>query len=417
VSLSLPAKVSQTPAGYRPLGMGILLPAEGQAVTDEVIEGSVAGSAGSVAGSAGSVAGSDEFEAHRSHLMGVAYRMLGSRVEAEDAVQEAYLRFAGADRAVIRDVRAWLTTATGRICLDILRSARVRREAYVGPWLPEPVVTRMPDDTAGPDDTAVRREEVSLAMLLVLETLTPEQRVALVLHDAFAVPFDEIASLLGTSPAAARQLATRARRAVADGRPRHAATRTEQREVVGAFLAAAQGGDISRLVALLAPDVIAIGDGGGVLPAGRRPVEGALKVARFMAGLFRMTLRISTGGSGAGPASPAGSASPAGPASSGPASSSGPTSSAGPASSGGPELPAGWAAWLGDIKPGRLIVEEVLVNGDVGLLFEYGEPPIRLVMGFAVDDGRITGIFDQVNPAKLTAVPPADPERDLLGLH
>ena len=119
----------------------------------------------------------EEFEQHRDHLIGVAYRMLGSRAEAEDAVQEAYLRYAGTDRAAIRDLRGWLTTATGRICLDVLRSARVRREAYVGPWLPEMIVARMPSGTPTPEAVAVQSDEVSVALLVVLETLTPEQRV------------------------------------------------------------------------------------------------------------------------------------------------------------------------------------------------------------------------------------------------
>lgn len=307
----------------------------------------------------------EEFEQHRDHLIGVAYRMLGIRTEAEDAVQEAYLRYAGADRSAIRDVRGWLTTTTGRICLDVLRSARVRREAYVGPWLPEPVVARLPDATPGPEAIAERTEEVSLALLVVLEALTPEQRVAFVLHDVFAVPFEDIATVLGTTAQAARQLATRARRAVADGRPRHNSTPAEQRHLLEAFLAAVQEGDIDGLLAVLAPDVLAIGDGGGVLPAGRRPVVGALQVARFMAGLLRQVRRQ--------------------------------------------EAPR---------------MELVLVNGVPGLLMEFdtvpgmtpeaGDPPIRLVMGLSMADGRITGIFDQINPAKLTRVPAVDPSRGLL---
>src|SRR5215468_2095566 len=136
--------------------------------------------------------------------MAVAYRMLGSRTEAEDAVQEAWLRYASADVAGVEDIRAWLTTVTARICLDVLRSARVRREAYVGPWLPEPVVTRLSSDGPDPADEAARSEELSFALLVVLERLSPEQRVAFVLHDVFAVPFGEIAAVLGTSPAAAR---------------------------------------------------------------------------------------------------------------------------------------------------------------------------------------------------------------------
>ncbi len=298
----------------------------------------------------------EEFEEHRDHLVGVAYRMLGSRAEAEDAVQEAYLRYAGVDRAEIRDLRGWLTTTTGRICLDVLRSARVRREAYVGPWLPEPVVERMPAGGPAPEDVAVRADEVTYALLVVLETLTPEQRIAFVLHDVFAVPFDQIAATLGTTDAAARQLATRARRAVADGRVRHTATLAEQRKVAEAFFAAVRGGDMEALLALLAPDVIAIGDGGGVAPAGRRAIEGDDKVARFLFGIFEKTRR-----------------------------------------------------------GGAVRVEQVLVNGALGYVLEFGDPPQRLVTAFAVADGRITGIFDQLNPAKLTRVPSVDPARDLLG--
>jgi RNA polymerase sigma-70 factor (ECF subfamily) len=329
----------------------------------------------------------EDFEAHRDHLMAVAYRMLGSRSEAEDAVQEAWLRYAavrkaaadpdGADHEPIREPRAWLTTATARICLDVLRSARVRREAYVGPWLPEPVVTRLPGNPvvasttlsgwlAGeatgfapdPAERAAHTDQVSLALLVVLERLSPEQRVAFVLHDAFAVPFEEIAAVLATSPAAARQLASRARRAVtAPDAPRHTADPAEQRRVLSAFLSAAESGDLDRLVAVLAPDAIAMGDGGGIVKgAGRRPIVTAEKIGKFMLGLFRR-----------------------------------------------------FAA-----EPADILVEPVLVNGDLGLLYEArytsGET-VRLVMGLAIADGRITGVFDQINPAKMGAVPPIDPAR------
>jgi RNA polymerase sigma-70 factor, ECF subfamily len=324
----------------------------------------------------------EDFEAHRDHLMAVAYRMLGSRSEAEDAVQEAWLRYAaarkagadGADPEPILDTRAWLTTTTGRICLDILRSARVRREAYVGPWLPEPVVSRLPGSgvAAGatlsgwlsgeggpaggfapdPAERAARTDEVSLALLVVLERLTPEQRVAFVLHDVFAVPFEEIATVLGTSPAAARQLASRARRAAtAPDAPRHTANPAEQRRVLTAFLTAAESGDLAGLLAVLAPDAIAMGDGGGVVKgAGRRPILTAEKVGRFILGLYRRMHE---------------------------------------------EL-------------AEIVVEPVLVNGDLGLLYEARYPdgePLRLVMALAVADGRITGVFNQLNPAKLAAVP------------
>lgn len=308
--------------------------------------------------------------------MAVAYRMLGSHADAEDAVQETWLRF---DRSrgteEIADPRAWLTTVTARICLDMLRSARVRREAYIGPWLPEPLVERLPAGSglttstgriapgsaeADPADRVTRLEEISFALLVVLEQLTPEQRVAFVLHDVFGTPFTEIADVLGTSEPAARQLASRARRAVADGTPRHRAGLDEQRRVLAAFVAAAEHGDIDGLLAVLAPDVVAIGDGGGVVPAGRAPILGAANVARLMAGLFRLASRSRPG-----------------------------------------QRPAA--------------MEGVLVNGDLGLLVEvdYQNDRVRLVIGFAIADDRITGIFDQINPAKLGRVPPVDPTRNL----
>jgi RNA polymerase sigma-70 factor, ECF subfamily len=216
------------------------------------------------------------FEEHRPHLTAVAYRMLGNLDEAEDAVQDAWLRYAAVDRTQIDEPRAWLTTTTARLCLDVLRSARVRREAYVGPWLPEPLVTRLPGPggAAGfapdPADRAEQSDEVSYALLAVMERLSPEQRVAFVLHDVFAVPFDDVAQVLGVTTVAARQLASRGRRAVtADDAPAHHADRAEQRRVVAAFIAAVESGDFDALVALLAPDAVAIGDGGGIAPAGR----------------------------------------------------------------------------------------------------------------------------------------------------
>ncbi|HEX6871067.1 MAG TPA: sigma-70 family RNA polymerase sigma factor, partial [Micromonosporaceae bacterium] len=160
------------------------------------------------------------FDSHREHLLAVAYRMLGSRVEAEDAVQEAWLRYTER-RPEVDDLRGWLITVVARISLDLLRSARVRRERYVGSWLPEPVVTRLPGDrsTTDPAEVAVRDEQVGLALLVVLDRLPPEQRIAFVLHDAFAVPFEAIAEALGTSTANARQLASRARVTVRTAAP------------------------------------------------------------------------------------------------------------------------------------------------------------------------------------------------------
>lgn len=297
------------------------------------------------------------FEAHRDHLTGVAYRMLGSRSDAEDAVQEAWLRWHAADQAGIQDPKGWLTTVTARICLDELRSARVRREAYVGPWLPEPLVERLPAPEADPADRAVRADQVSFALLVVLERLTPEQRVAFVLHDLFAVPFGEVASVLGTTPEAARQHASRARRALVQGGIRHTADLAEQHRVVTAFLAAAQSGDLDGLLAVLAPDVVSIGDGGGVAPAGRRAVHGPARVARLALGLFETYWRKTT-----------------------------------------------WRR-----------VEPMLVNGDLGFVVEVGlanGSAFRASIAFAIDGGQVTGMFNQLNPAKLTRVPAPRPEED-----
>lgn len=225
-----------------------------------------------------------EFEAHRSRLVGVAYRILGSVVEAEDAVQDAWLRLAAADRSAIDEPAAWLTTVTSRLCLDRLRSARVRRETYVGPWLPEPWVQGV-EAPPGPDALVELDESVRLALLVVLEGLTPEQRVAFVLHDVFAVPFTEVADALGTSVAAARQLASRARRAVRDDRPPPAVPLARQREVVEAFTRATLAGDLDGLLRTLAPGVVLRSDGGGVVSAALRPVVGADHVARLLVGL------------------------------------------------------------------------------------------------------------------------------------
>jgi RNA polymerase sigma-70 factor, ECF subfamily len=230
----------------------------------------------------------DPFECHRSHVFGVAYRMLGSRVEAEDAVQETWLRYAGHCAEVV-DLRGWLTTVVARICLDVLRSARVRRDAYVGPWLPEPLVARLPGASAVPDpgEAAVRDEQVGLALLVVLERLSPEQRLAFVLHDVFAVPFDAIGTALGTSTANARQLAARGRRIV---RATHATaadvSMAEQRRVLAAFVRAADAGDLLALARVLAPDVELVGDGGGLAPSIGRPLVGFEPVSRFVIALY-----------------------------------------------------------------------------------------------------------------------------------
>ncbi|MFK4730557.1 RNA polymerase sigma factor SigJ [Agromyces mediolanus] len=241
-------------------------------------------------------ASAEAVAAERPALLGLAYRMLGSFAEAEDAVQagfERWLRLPEAERAGIRSPGAWLTTVVGRICLDELGSARKRREAYVGEWLPEPLPDA-PDAFGGrfaaapPADPAERAElaeGVSTAMLVVLETLTPAERVAFVLHEAFGMPFAEVAEVVGRSPGACRQLASSARARVRAGRA-GAATGEQHAAVVHAFLAAAATGEIEALVRLLDPDARLVSDGGGLVSAARRPVLGAEKVAHYVLGII-----------------------------------------------------------------------------------------------------------------------------------
>jgi RNA polymerase sigma-70 factor (ECF subfamily) len=282
----------------------------------------------------------DAFSEHRGHLFGVAYRMLGSRADAEDVVQEAWLRYNAADTAAVADLRAWLTTVTGRLCLDQLRSARVRREAYVGPWLPEPLVERLPAGGVDPGEAVALADSVSMALLMVLDALTPEQRVAFVLHDVFGVPFGEVAGALGTTAENARQLASRGRRAVSAGERRHTTDRVRQAEVLAAFTAAARGGDLDALLKVLAPDAVVYGDGGGIVSAGRHPVRGAAKVARLVLGLY-----ASAGRDG-------------------------------------------------------YTLEPVLVNGDLGMIVRGAG--ILVVSTLAVSaDGLVTGVYNQLNPQKL----------------
>lgn len=283
------------------------------------------------------------FTGHRSHLVGVAYRLTGSVADAEDAVQEAWLRLTGLSqeaRADIRDLRGWLTTVVGRICLDRLRSAAVRRERYVGQWLPEPLVTSGQDD---PLDAVVRDDGVRLAALVVLDRLTPEQRVAFVLHDAFSVPFAEIADALGCTVATARQHASRGRKAAADADPPPRVALEEQREVLERFLRALATGDVNAVIGLLHPDVVLVGDGGGKARTAARVVSGADKVARFILGLMR--------------------------------------------------------------RYGAVEGRPALVNGDVGLVFgAQGELTPR-VEAVVVRDGKVAGVYDMSNPDKLSHVP------------
>ena len=287
------------------------------------------------------------FEENRTHLLSVAYRLTGSVADAEDAVQDAWLRLAGADVTEVRDLRAWLTTVVGRLCLDRLRSAAVRRETYVGQWLPEPIVAPL-GSSAPPDplDEIVRDEDSRLAALVVLDNLTPAQRVAFVLHDAYDIPFDEIGRILGVATPTARQLASRARRTVSSVPP--PSPPAEHEEAVGRLVAAFAAADLDAVVTALHPDARMIGDAGGTTRTALNAVVGAEKVARFILGLLRLY---------------------------------------------GTEALTAF--------------EPVLVNGELGLL-NRGRPagdgrpgfPPR-VTAWTVRDGRIWAAYDMANPEKL----------------
>jgi RNA polymerase sigma-70 factor (ECF subfamily) len=220
----------------------------------------------------------DPFVTHRSLLFTVAYEMLGSAADAEDVVQETWLRWADVDRAEVRDPRAYLVRIVTRQALNRLRTLARRREEYVGEWLPEPLLTS--PDVAEDVELA---ESVSIAMLTVLETLAPAERAVFVLREVFDVPYADIAAAVDKTPAAVRQIAHRAREHVAARRPRIQVDRAEQQQVVGRFLAALRTGDLQVLLDVLAPDVVLVADGGGEVAAARRPIEGAEAVARLLA--------------------------------------------------------------------------------------------------------------------------------------
>lgn len=283
------------------------------------------------------------FEANRELLFAVAYRMLGTVADAEDTVQDAWLRWSAAPRCDIAEPRAYLARTVTNIALNRLRSARARREAYVGSWLPEPLLTSGPDAA----DRAELAESVSLAMLVVLESLTPEERAVFVLHEVFGFPHAEIAAAIGRSDASVRQLMHRAREHVQARRPRFDVDAGQQREVTQRFLAAAAGGDIDQLMAVLAPDVTLIPDGGGKAQAPRRPITGAAKVARFLAAI-----------------------------------------------SGRPYM---------GIDPSDMTLELAEINGALGALITAGGKPITAVTT-VVAGGQITAIQLVTNPDKLRGI-------------
>jgi len=225
----------------------------------------------------------DAFAACRPRLLGIAYGLLGELTEAEDVVQDAWLRWEGADADAIRNPEAFLVTVTTRLALDRLRSARARREVYVGPWLPEPLVT----DPETPESQAIEAERLSLALLGALERLNPAERAVLVLRDVFDLEYAEIADVLEKTPANVRQIAKRAREHAGDPSRRRPVGEEERERLATAFLAAAASGDVEGIRALLAADAIMYTDGGGVVTAARKPIYGADKIARFMVGVQR----------------------------------------------------------------------------------------------------------------------------------
>jgi RNA polymerase sigma-70 factor (ECF subfamily) len=226
----------------------------------------------------------DSFEPHRPKLFAIAYRMLGSASEAEDVVQDAWLRYAGAAPSAVRSPEAYLTTIVTRLCLDRLKSARMTRETYVGPWLPEPVLT---DQEPGPEQSAALAESVTLAFMLLLETLSPEERATFLLREVFEYEYQEIADVLDTTAANCRQLFHRAKERLRERRPRPQEAGAEKRQLVERFVAALRHGDAEELTSVLADDVGLWSDGGGKVLAARRPLFGSHEVANLLLGIRR----------------------------------------------------------------------------------------------------------------------------------
>jgi RNA polymerase sigma-70 factor (TIGR02957 family) len=290
------------------------------------------------------------FEDYRGLLVSVAYRVLGSVTDAEDAVQEAWLRWSNVDHSQVADPRAFLVRVTTRLAIDRLRRAKARRESYVGPWLPEPILTRQ-----DPAEDAAMAESVSMAMLVVLETLSPLERAVFVLREAFGMPHAEVADVLGRKEEAVRQLAKRARDHVRERRTRFDADEEEQQRVTERFLEATAGGDLEGLMAVLAPGVTLVADGGGKALAPRRPVRGAEQVARFLVAVV------------------------------------------------GEEQTARFLRSVGSDPSGEVRVHVAQVNGETGVvLTAAGEPISALVLD--VSDGLVRTIRLVANPEKLAGL-------------
>lgn len=287
------------------------------------------------------VSPAERFQAVRGRLFGLAYRMVGSRADAEDLVQEAYLRWHAADHDRIERAEAWLVTTTTRLALDRLRRLKTERDAYTGPWLPEPIVGPAPAATPGPDQHLELADDLSMAFLTLLERLAPEERAAFLLHDVFEVDYRAIASVIGRSEAATRQVVHRARERVRGERKRFETTEAARTALLGRFLAAVEARDEQALLALFTPDASWTADGGGKTPAAPRPVLGADRIARLVIGLREKF----------------------------------------------------WAA-------GRRF-EMAVVNGEVGLLLLDGDRLIA-TMSVATDGQHIQAVYAVVNPDKLT---------------
>ncbi len=283
----------------------------------------------------------DPLTPHRGRLLGLAYRMLGSRSDAEDVVQDAYLRFAGAQN--VHNPEAFLITIVTRLCLDRLKSAKAQREIYVGPWLPEPVFDA---EGLSAESATELADDLSFALLLALDRLSPMERAAFLLHDVFDTPFSEIAAMLDRTEAACRQLASRARRAVRDNRPAPAATPDSHARLLQAFSAAVASGNVRQLAELLREDAVALTDGGGRKFAARNPIIGADKVARFFIGL------------------------------------------------------------AGKTAGQEVRIEPAMINGAVGALL-YLDGELDLTLSMAIDGEKIAAIYIVRNPDKLRHLPAA----------